>query len=87
VSNGWSKCDGWYRRELGDGSYLTVTRSTLTRQLVVDPDGTKHEAAWHWHQRLIESGTSLAGSDKQFASAYAAMAAADRSVESEASAA
>jgi hypothetical protein len=64
MNSNWIKADSWYRRDVGDGTSLTVSR---------DRNGT-----WSW-RRTTETGAVMAG-QSSLSSAPGAVAAADQAL-------
>lgn len=42
----WTSCDGWHRRELGDHTYLMVSRTV--------------GGSWEWRHHNLDTGSVLA---------------------------
>jgi hypothetical protein len=56
--NGWIRQDAWWRREIGDGSYLIASRMTVHPDTVTERGRVLH-ARWTWRRHSITTGALL----------------------------
>lgn len=83
--NGWIHQDAWYRKELGDGTVLVASRTTLNPDTVTERGKTVF-AHWTWRRHnittgaLVDSGPCCHG--KSYPCADRALTAADERMES-----